>query len=268
MEVKPTMLLIGAGRMAEAIISGLVNTSRNNIEDIFVSNRSDKQRLKLLQEKYQVVPVEDWKSTVDKANIIVLAMPPEAHELILEELSELIDNQFIVTIAAGMGPTKLERKLPSNTAVAWIMPNTAAEIGESISLYCFGKHVEDSYLSHLKLLLNAIGESQLCTEQQIHDLTAITGSAPAFFYLFTESLIEKAQEYGISKEVAKNLVSQMMYGSASMLKAGKQPSELREQVTTPGGATAEGLKVLDNGDFSKLISDAVVATNHKARGNT
>lgn len=266
MLTKHRILFIGAGRMAEAIFSGLLKTSKEYIEEIIVSNRSNVEKLKELQGRYNVSTTTDWKQHVSSVDTIVLAMPPSAHEELLAELSPLLSNQLVVTVAAGIGPSYLEERLPEGTPVAWIMPNTAAEIGKSISLYTTGQSVNEMHQETLQLLLRGIGTSQLCTEEEVHQLTAVTGSAPAFLYYFAESLIEATKSYGVDEATAKHLVIQMISGSASMLKQTQDPANLREQVTTPGGSTAEGLKALYEYNFSEAIQKAVEATNKKARG--
>ncbi|MGM0875298.1 MAG: pyrroline-5-carboxylate reductase [Bacillota bacterium] len=262
----PCILFIGAGRMAESIIAGLHKTSRNQLEKVFVSNRSNSNRLQKLEEKYRVIPALHWREVIEEVDVIVLAMPPEEHESILEQLKQYVTNQFIVTIAAGIDPSYLEERLPSNVAVGWIMPNTAAEVGHSISLYTYGKFVTETNKKQMVRIVDSIGHSQLCTEQDIHDLTAVTGSAPAFIYLFVESLIDITEKLGVTKEISQKLVTEMVIGSAEMLRSGKSPEELRAQVTTPGGATAEGLTILNNGGFQQLIQNAIIATNKKAKG--
>jgi len=257
-----TILFIGAGRMAESIISGLVKTPRD--KDIYVSNHRNKEKLFYLQKKYQIIPSLNWKEDIDKAEMIILAMPPEVHLGLLEEMKLLVKDQFIVTIAAGMGPSILEKHLPEMTPVAWVMPNTASEIGESMSLVAYGKAADENHKILLQQVLDAIGEAEVCTEEQVHQLTAITGSAPAFLYAFSESLIDQARTYGVSDDTAVKLVSQMIAGSSLMLKAKQSPKELREQVTTPGGATADGIKTLQIGGFDSLIKKAIIATNEKA----
>lgn len=266
MQKKHRILFIGAGRMAEAIFTGLLKTSKEYIEEIIVSNRSDTEKLKQLEQRYGVSTTNDWKQYIKAVDTIVLAMPPAAHEQLLAELSPLLTHQFVVTVAAGIGPSYLEEKLPQGTPVAWIMPNTAATIGQSISLYTMGHSVNEEQQETLQLLLKGIGTSQLCTEEEIHRLTAVTGSAPAFLYHFAEGLIEATKSYGINEATAKHLVIQMIAGSAAMLKQEPDPAILREQVTTPGGSTAEGLNVLYEHNFANIIHQAIEATNKKARG--
>ncbi len=261
---KQRILFIGAGRMAEAIFSGLLKEKAEFIETIILSNQSDVTRLEKMQAAYNVAITTDWKTVISDVDIIVLACPPKAHAAVLDDMSPYIKGQFIVTVAAGIGLAILEDKLPTGTPVAWVMPNTSADVGESMSIYCYGQAVSDYERRLLEMMLDGIGAYEECTEQQIHSLTAITGSAPAFFYKFCEALEEEAITYGISREKARTLVAQMVYGSAAMVKAGNDPVNLREQVTSPGGATAAGLEVLEQKGYANIIQEAVKATNARA----
>lgn len=262
---RQTVLFIGAGRMAEAIFAGLLRRADARIGEIIVSNRSDRERLAELQARYGVTVTQDWREQIGRSTAVVLAMPPGDHKAVLAELAPQIDGQFVITVAAGVGTQLLEASLPAGTPVAWVMPNTAAMIGESISLYTYGQAVREEHREILSLLLAGIGESAECTEQQIHELTAVTGSAPAFLYRFVEALEASAVSYGLSADTANKLVAQMVYGSAKMLKQGTPPAELRDGVTTPGGATAAGLRVLDERGYAEALQDAVTATNARAR---
>lgn len=263
---KQSLLFIGAGRMAEAIIGGLFRNRKEDLEAVYVSNTGNMERLYALKAKYPVHTSENWKADAAKSDVIVLAMPPSAHEEVLQELSDVLSGQLVVTIAAGIGPSYLEERLPEKTPAAWIMPNTSAMIGKSMSLYAAGKAVNTEHREVLQMILEAIGEYEEFTEEEVHLLTAVTGSAPAFLYYFAETLIEAAEELGIEKEKAKKLVIQMIYGSSAMLHEENNPEALRDQVTTPGGATAEGMKVLFRHNLAEIMKEAVEATNRKARG--
>ncbi|WP_257346965.1 pyrroline-5-carboxylate reductase [Pseudalkalibacillus decolorationis] len=260
------LLMIGAGRMAEAIISGLTNQSQSMFSTITVANRSDENRLIELAEKYDIHTTTDWKSVISEADVIVSAAPPQAHDAILDVLSSVDFNKLFVTVAAGVDPTYMESKLPESTPVCWIMPNTAAQVQKSMTTYVCGHFVNAEQRGIIHHLLESIGEFEELTEEQVHDLTAITGSAPAFLYLFGEALEQAAVAYGLSGNQARKLVTNMISGSAAMLESGVEANELRDQVTTPGGSTAAGVEVLENGSFIKLVQKAVSATNAHARG--
>ncbi|MCT8138204.1 pyrroline-5-carboxylate reductase [Anaerobacillus sp. CMMVII] len=261
------ILMIGAGRVAEAIISGLAAQTDTKVV-ITVSNNADSERRLKLAEKYGVNTTDNWRNAVGQADVVISAAPPSVHERLFQDLSPLLSGQLVITVAAGIDTTFMEAQLPKGTPVCWIMPNTAAQLQASISTYVCGKFVNSQHREFISMILAAIGEYEELSEEQVHDLTAITGSAPAFVYLFCEALEQAAVQYGVSNEQARKLVTMMVAGSAKMLEAGYSPSELRKQVTTPGGSTAAGLKVLEDGKFSELIGAAVKATNAHARGRS
>ncbi|WP_059104533.1 pyrroline-5-carboxylate reductase [Shouchella shacheensis] len=260
-----SILFIGAGRMAEAVFSGLLKQKPCPFSPIYVANRQNHAHLENLQSLYPIETLDRWEEVAANAEVIVLAMPPHAHEEVLERVSPYVDTQLIVTVAAGIGPSYLESKLPEGASTAWIMPNTAAQVGASMSLYAVGQTVTEVQRGWLANILAAIGFSEEMTEAQIHELTAITGSAPAFFYEFALQLEDAAKSFGISETLARKLVSNMLIGSAKMLEAEEDPLVLREQVTSPGGATAAGLASLSENDFSDVVHSAIVAVNARAR---
>ncbi|MDT8860951.1 pyrroline-5-carboxylate reductase [Alkalihalobacillus sp. MEB130] len=258
------ILFIGAGRMAEAIFAGLLQA--NPEMKITISNQKDKSRLNKLQKSYSIHTTKNWRNTVKEVDVILLACPPSEHPSVLEELSPLLhEGQFVMTVAAGIGPSTLEAALPDGTPTAWLMPNTSADVGKSMSIYCFGQHVNEQHKALFTTIVSAIGPSEELSEEQVHHLTAITGSAPAFLYSFAEALEQTATSYGISAEQARKLVLEMIIGSAAMLDKHRDPQKLREQVTSPGGATAAGLTSLEKDDFSNSIKRAIQATNQRAK---
>lgn len=262
---KQRMLFLGAGRMAEAILSGLVKNAGDRMEQIIVSNRSKAERLTELEKKYGVTGTSQWRDHIRSVDTVLLAMKPGDHEQVLKELAPYVEGQFVLTVAAGVGVQLLEQHLPEGTPVAWVMPNTAAMLGESMSLYCLGRHATDEHRDVLTMLLEGIGSALECTEEQIHSLTAVSGAAPAFLYRVAEILQETAMGFGLEAEEARQLVVQMFAGSAKMMQTGTPPAVLRDQVTTPGGATAAGLRVLEAQGLPAMLQEAVHATNARSR---
>ncbi|WP_280769989.1 pyrroline-5-carboxylate reductase [Salipaludibacillus daqingensis] len=263
---KTNILFIGAGRMAEAILSGLVS-KKNDFEKITVTNENNKAKLERLRSSYHVNVSGNWSMELDRHDVIVLATPPDTHDMLLRELSTKIKNQFIITVAAGIDPSYMETRLPKGAAVAWIMPNTGAQVGASMSTFACGKYVEQKHRDVLAKVLSSIGESEELSEEKVHDMTAITGSAPAFLYSFADALEQAAMSYDIEPEQARKLVTYMLKGSVAMLETGASPKELMEQVASPGGSTAEGLRVLEEADLLAIMKNAVKATNDHARSN-
>lgn len=198
-------------------------------------------------------------------NVIILAMPPNVHEPILEDLSQVLEGQLVITVAAGISPTYLEAKLPAKTPVALVMPNTAAKLGMSMTLYATGQYVDLRQIEWIEALISGIGKFEKVTEEQVQELTAITGSAPAFIYRVAEALEKITLESGVTKAQAKMLVAQMIAGSAEMLKTSLDPKELADEVATPGGSTEAGLEVLDTNHLGELMIRAIKACREKAR---
>ncbi len=257
---KKHVLFIGAGRMAQALIKGL----DKNEFDILVGNSGNEERLREVKETFNVETTNDWSQELRKIDIIILAMPPASHNDILAKLSGIISEQVVITVAAGIDPTYLESKLPNGTPVAWVMPNTAAKLGKSMTLYTLGQNVNQEQQEWIEGLICGIGEFEKVTEQQIHELTAVTASAPAFIYRLAEALEQITVESGVSEAQARKLVANMIAGSAEMLKTNVSPAELVDAVATPGGSTAAGLEVLDTNHLDYLMIDAIEACRQKA----
>jgi pyrroline-5-carboxylate reductase len=258
------LLIIGAGRMAQAIMEGLQN-KREFI--LLVANNGNEQRLNFVREKYGVATTDCWQRYVKEMDIILLAMPPEVHESILTQLKEMISGQLVITVAGGITPSYLEAMLPDGTAVVSVLPNTAAKIGKSMTLFSLGQYVGKEHRQWVETLLSGIGQYEQLSEQQMHELTAITGSAPAFIYKVSQALEKITLESGVTSEQARKLVSQMIAGSAAMLLTNTDPQELADQVATPGGSTAAGLEVLDANRLDHLLKEAIEACRQKSRKN-
>lgn len=268
------ILFIGAGRMAQAMISGMIehmpdgqnrDKAHDHVEwNITVSNRSNAERLAEVQQRLGVKTTANWIDEAANADVIVLAVPPGEHPNTLAELAPIVQDPLIITVAGGIGISPLEKALPAGTPVAWVMPNTAASIGQSITLFTCGTSTTPAHRDMLAYILQGIGPHQECTEQQIHDLTAITGSAPAFLYRMAREMKNLSVEYGMDEASARKLVAQMFYGSACMLRSMEDPAVLEDAVTSPGGSTAAGIEVLVESDFANMVRDAVLATNRRA----
>ncbi|WP_067837736.1 pyrroline-5-carboxylate reductase [Amphibacillus sediminis] len=256
------ILIIGAGRMATAIIVGL---KKADFKNVIVSNNGNTTRLEAIENRFKVKTTLNWQDYVADQDLIILAMPPEAHDQVLKDLSAVMTNQLIVTVAAGIDVTYMQERLPEGAAVAWVMPNTAAAKGESITLFASGKHVTDEQEYYLEKILFGIGQFKKLNEDQVHALTPITGSAPAFIYRLADNLVQGALNAGVSEVVAKQLVAQMIKGSAEMLTSDlKCAKDLIDEVASPGGVTAAALSVFDQYQFDEMVESALKACYKRA----
>lgn len=266
MKKNRTRLFIGAGRMSEAILSGLI-TSGEERASIVVSNRRDKEKLSKLAERYGVRATQDAVAEAKHADTIVLCSPPDQVSDVLARLAPVLRGQLVMSVAAGIDVTYMKKRMPDKTPAAWIMPNTGAMIASSISPFTVSEDIGDGEFAEVERIVKSIGDGYRTTEDQVHALTAVTGSAPAFFYLYYEAMVKCASEAGVSNEDAAFLVKTMMKGSLAMLSEGYDAESLIDQVASPGGSTREGLNVLEDHDLEGLIKKAVKAANDHARAN-
>jgi len=260
------MVFIGGGAMGEAMLSALLGKGLSIPESICVSDISDARR-RHLEQKYGVAATSDNRQAVNKGDIVVLAIKPQNLTGVMADLGgQLKPGQLVLSIVAGARINTLCQRL-SHKPVVRVMPNTPAQIGEGMSVWTATPEVTETQKEWAGSILSALGKEIYVDEEKYLDMaTAISGSGPAYFFFFVESLVESAASIGLSRDVAEELVLQTMLGSGHLLqKSGKPPAELRRLVTSPGGTTAAALHQLENGGFSDLVKQAVTAAYNRAR---
>ena len=257
---------IGGGNMGEAMLSALLSQSLCTPEDISVSD-IDESRRQHLEEKYGVSVTSDSRLATDNGDVVVLAIKPKNLTEVMAELDgQLKSTQLILSIVAGARIDTLCRGL-SHQCIARCMPNTPGQIGEGMSVWAATAGVTAEQKSWTSSILGAMGKEIYVADEKYLDMaTAISGSGPAYFFLFVESLVEAGVNIGIPQDMAEKLVLQTMLGSAHLIqKSGKSPAELRIMVTSPGGTTAEALLQFEKGGLSQLVLQAVSAAYNKAK---
>ncbi|AGA69115.1 pyrroline-5-carboxylate reductase [Desulfitobacterium dichloroeliminans LMG P-21439] len=252
---------IGAGNMAEAIIKGLATTGRYEIR---VTNRSNQVKLEKMREQYGVIPAS-FTETIKDSEIILLAVKPKDVNEVMSKISEVIsDNQLFISVAAGIPLALLERHLPRNPLVR-AMPNTSSAVMHSMTGLVKGQGVGEKDTKDAENIFGAVGRFVWVAEEQMNPLIAMSGSGPAYFYLFTEALVKAGVEMGVSLEVAEILAKETIIGAAKMLDTSdKSPSELRVAVTSPKGTTQEALNVFWENGLEELVARAAKACKARA----
>jgi pyrroline-5-carboxylate reductase len=258
---------IGGGVMGEAMLSAILDKRLSTPDDISVSDIKQSRRQHLGQ-KYGVAVTESNRLAVDKGDIVVLAIKPQDLAGVMAELSgQLKSSQLVLSIIAGARINTLCLGL-NHSCVVRVMPNTPAQIGQGISVWTATAEVTEQQREWASSILEAMGKEIYVTDEQYIDMaTAVSGSGPAYIFLFVESLVDAAVHIGLPRDMAQDLVLQTVLGSGQfMQKSGKPPDELRRMVTSPGGTTAEALLQLEKGQFSELVMQAVIAAYNKAKG--
>ncbi|MDO8567243.1 MAG: pyrroline-5-carboxylate reductase [Dehalococcoidales bacterium] len=257
---------IGGGNMGEAMLSAVLNKKLSSPDSITVGEVDDSRR-QYLKQKYGVAVVSDNLAAIDKKEVIVLAIKPQTLPTTMPVLSgKLKPEQLVLSIIAGARISTLRNGLKHGCIVR-SMPNTPAQIGLGMTVWTATAEVNSRQKEGAAAILSAMGEQIFVDDEKYLDMaTAVSGSGPAYFFLFVESLVEAGVNIGLSRDVATKLVLQTMLGSAELIrKSGKTPAELRIMVTSPGGTTAEAIARFEKGGFSQLVSEAVLSAYNKAK---
>lgn len=252
--------------MAEAILAGLLKSKTATPSNIILSDPSEK-RLLHLKKNYKAKTTKSNIEAVNSATIILLAVKPQVMPDVLEEIKgSITSGHLVISIAAGIKISFIKSFLGKNSKVIRVMPNTPALVGMGISAIASDKRVLSSDLSKAQIILNAVGKTVLLDERYLDAVTGLSGSGPAYFFLIIEALIEAGVAAGLSRAVSKELVIETAKGAVCLLQeTGKSPAELREMVTSPGGTTVAGLKVLEEGALRSTIIKAVEAATARSK---
>ena len=261
-----TIVFIGAGSMAEAVIAGIVEQGAVVPKNVFVMNRSDDERLSALHSKYGVSIVCKEKEALKNADLVVLATKPkDIHRAMADALPYLDDKTAVLSVIAGVSIQTIENGLGARP-IARSMPNTSATIGKSASGIAWNQAISEELKKHILGLLESIGMVKEVAEDDLHAVTALSGSGPAYVYYLAEALEEAAIGKGLSKDIARALIIQTLEGAAAMLKeTGTEPAELRKNVTSPGGTTEAGLNALEIGKFKETIAACIGKAEARSR---
>ncbi|KAA0547831.1 pyrroline-5-carboxylate reductase [Bacillus sp. BGMRC 2118] len=257
---------IGAGSMAEAMISGIVNAEKLPKDHIYVSNKSNEERLRELETGYGIKGVKREDLPLRELDIIILAMKPKDAKIALDSIrDELQPHQLIISVLAGITTSFMEHHLKYGQPVLRVMPNTSSMISESATAIAPGTFTDHNQITVAKELLTCIGKVFEIKEEQMDIFTGIAGSGPAYFYYLMEHMERAGKEGGLDTETTREIMAQTILGAAKMiLEADEAPATLRENVTSPNGTTAAGLAALAKHGGGKAITQAVKQATHRS----
>ncbi|UCB42363.1 MAG: pyrroline-5-carboxylate reductase [Dehalococcoidales bacterium] len=257
---------IGGGNMGEAMLSAVLGKHLATIQSVIASDSSPERR-QYLTSKYGIAVIDDNRKTVAGADVIVLAIKPQNLAEVMAELNGLLGpEQLVLSIIAGVRLDTICQGL-GHRAVVRAMPNTPAQIGQGMTVWTATEEVSEQQNEWAGSILSVMGhEIAVSSEDQIDMATAISGSGPAYLFLFVEALVNAAVQLGLSHDMAQELVLTTVLGSGHLIEeSGIEPAELRRMVTSPGGTTAEALREFEQGEFSELLTRAVRAAYERAK---
>ncbi len=255
--------VIGAGNAAEGIVHGVL---RNSIllDDRIIAADPSEQRRAVFHDRFNIAVTEDNRHVVRESYILLLAVKPQLYREVIEGFADLVrEDQVVVSIMAGVSTAAIEAALPHIKArVVRVMPNLASHVGAGMAGVHPGQHASEADLLRAQRIFDAGGKSVHIEDEALMDaVTAVSGTGPAYYYFFTEAIIEAATRIGLSPQHANLLARQTCLGAARMMiEAGEPPSVLREKVTSPGGTTAAAMaRLRDDAVFEDIVAGVVAA---------
>jgi len=258
--VKPRLLVVGGGRMGGALVHGLLGARWRPADIVVVEPAADRR-----SELAGQLPGVDVRVDVTDADAALIAVKPAVGEEACRAVAGL-GIRRVVSIMAGVPLVRLESWLPPATAVVRAMPNTPATVRAGVSAIAAGAGADEADLAWAEELLGAVGHVVRLPETALDAVTGLSGSGPAYVFLVVEALAEAGMAVGLSPEVSRLLATDTLAGAARLLvESGETPQSLREQVTSPGGTTEAGLRVLEDRGVRVAITAAVAAATERSR---
>ena len=266
MAAKLIIGFLGAGKMATALAKGFVNAGIVTAKQIIASDPINASRDTFAREVGAKI-TESNLDVVKSAGVLVLAVKPDQVAAVLAEIrSAFTGEHLLVSIAAGVPLAKLEGGLGAGARVVRVMPNMPALVGASASAFALGKSATTTDGELTQKLLSAVGTAFQVKESLLDAVTGLSGSGPAYVYQFIEALSDGGVACGLPRDVATKLAAQTVLGAAKMvLETGQHPGALKDQVTSPGGTTIEGLHELEKGKLRGTVMSAVRAAAEKSK---
>lgn len=253
------VVFYGAGNMAQAIFTGIINSNNLESNDIYLTNKSNEQALKDFAEKLGVNYSYDDAELLKDADYIFLGTKPHDFDALAERIKSHVtkDNRFI-SIMAGITIDYIQQQLDATNPVARIMPNTNAEVGHSVTGISFSNNFGPKAKDEVIDLIKAFGSVIEVSEDHLHQVTAITGSGPAFLYHVFEQYVQAGTELGLEKDQVEESIRNLIIGTSKMIERSDLSMEqLRKNITSKGGTTQAGLDTLSQYDLVAIFQDCL-----------
>jgi pyrroline-5-carboxylate reductase len=266
MFAKTKIAVIGAGKLGEALIGGMIDAGIVK-KDQFIATAAHPERLEVIQQKFGVKTTLSNGEAVRKAQLVLLCVKPQIVEEVLRQIADdLTPKHVLISVAASVSTRFLENILGKAIPVIRAMPNTPCLVGEGMTAVAAGTHATPVQVQAAKKMFDAIGRCVMVDEKHMDAVTALGASGPAFVYTIIESLIEGGVRVGLPRDVATLMAAQMVHGAATMvLQTGEHPAKLKDTVTTPAGCTVDGLLELEEGGLRATLIKAVDRATRRAR---
>jgi pyrroline-5-carboxylate reductase len=264
MKLDHKTVIFGIGAMGGALLKGwlsskMIPASRVAAVDV------DAAKCKKMAAQFKIKAGSDAAWALKGARLILLAVKPQQMRELLTRVGPLFPKDaLVVSIAAGVSISQIEKWLPQGCPVVRVMPNTPALLGAGMAAVARGSRAKVSHAKLVLALFSAVGKAVQVREEEMDLVTALSGSGPAYIFHMIEAMVEAGVKGGLSPETSLQLVAQTVYGAARMvLETGKSPEELRIQVTSPGGTTQAALQIMTERSFRETVQAAIEAATRR-----
>lgn len=260
------LAIVGAGVMAESMVAGLL-AKQMIVPDQIVASHPREDRRRKLESRFGIRTVERNEEAVANADLVLLTIKPQVLASVMKQLRVVLEpGQVVISILAGANVETLQRGL-GHQAIVRVMPNTPAQIGEGMSVWCATDAVSTEQQAKVRAALGALGEElQVETEKYVDMATALSGTGPTYVFLMMEALVDAGVHMGFPRRIAEQIVLQTVSGSVSFARSsGKHLAELRNMVTSPGGTSAEAIYQMEKGGLRTVLSKSVYAAYQRTQ---
>ena len=260
------LAFIGAGVMAESMIAGILKQGQATPDQI-VGSHPRAERLAKLESRFGIHTTDDNEVAANGADLVFLTIKPQVLQTVMPQLAgHLQPEQVVISVLAGAPIDVLTRGL-KHQAVARVMPNTPAQVGEGMSVWCTTPGVSPEQQARVQAALGALGRELWVEEEKYVDMaTALSGTGPTYVFLMMEALIDAGVHMGFPRRIAEEIVLQTVSGSVAFARdSGKHIAELRNMVTSPGGTSAEAIYQMEKGGLRTVLSRAVYAAYQRTQ---
>ncbi len=257
--------VVGAGKMGESLIAGLLDVGLVKRGQIVATARHE-DRLESLSRRLGIETTLDNGKAIKGASLVILAVKPQSMAEVLRSIgSRVTRQQLLISVAASVSTSFIEKKLKAPAPVIRAMPNTPCLIRQGMTVLARGRHALERHVDAARRVFDPLGLCMTLDERHMDAVTGLSASGPAYLYVVIESLAEGGVKTGLPRDVATTLAAQMVLGSAAMvLESGEHPAKLKDIVTTPAGCTIDGLLELEEGGLRVTLIKAVVRATGRA----
>ena len=262
----PKIAFLGAGNMAEALISGILKSKLASPDFLFATDVSA-ARLEIIKAHYHIQVAPQNSDALSGADVILLCVKPQVLNEVLEEIQgNLSKQQLVISVAAGVPIKSIQTTIGQTIPLVRAMPNTPAIVQEGVTALSACSNLSKDHLELAKRLFESVGKVVVVDESLMDAVTGLSGSGPAYVYLAIEALIDGGVRVGLPRNVAQVLAVQTVLGAAKMVReTGEHPAVLKDRVTSPGGTTIAGLQRLEEGGLRATLIEAIEAAAHRSR---